>query len=320
MNQEIYPGLDPELNKVVQQLEEDFSTPPDQLSPQEFRDLMIEIGARNPIRRGPELQVTDTAIPTNAGDVQVRIFEPTETPSQSLLIYMHGGGWTVGSLDSHDPVCSDIAIGTGFTVVSIDYALSPEHRYPVALNQCLGVFDRFVCNLTAQHPHIQNVFVGGDSAGANLASAICLWRRDNGESLPDGQLLLYPAVDADFTKPSYESQADAPFLYRDLLIAFWKNYLGENLELADQYACPARAEDLGGLPPAIVMTAALDPLVDEGDAFAQQLITAGVPTYHRRGHHLIHGYLRFRGFSNKAQNEFHAMINALKLLEANLAG
>lgn len=311
MKLKTYPNLDPELFDIVAAIDEDFSTPPHLLAAVDFRTIMDGLAARSELKRPTGVKVSERDI-AGAG-VKVREYSRANSPSRAVLMYMHGGGWTVGGLDSHDGVCADICAQTGMSVVSVEYSLAPEHRYPVALNECLAVYSDIRRGLGNRYPGQDRIIVGGDSAGANLATALCLKHRDGGKEQPAGQVLIYPCVAVDFDLPSYTSQANAPFLYRDLMEVFWKNYLGPAL-VGDHYACPAQAADLSALAPAVVMTAALDPLVDEGDRYAASLTRAGVPVFHRRAEHLIHGYLRFRTVSGMARDEFDYLVRALRVL------
>ncbi len=306
-----YPDLDPELSDIVAAIDEDFSTPPHLLPAVEFRNIMDRLATRSGLQRPAGVAVTESEI-AEAG-VKVREYSAPTRPSRAILMYMHGGGWTVGGLDSHDGICADICAQTGMRVISVEYSLAPEHRYPVALNECLKVYRTIRQGLGRRHPGQDRILVGGDSAGANLATALCLKLRDDGQEQPAGQVLIYPCVAIDFALPSYTTHANAPFLYRDLMEVFWQNYLGPGLA-RDHYACPAEAADLSGLAPAVVMTAALDPLVDEGDRYAGSLSQAGVPVIHRRAEHLIHGYLRFRAASKLARDEFAYLVRALRAL------
>lgn len=311
MTQIPYPNLDPELSNLVNGIAVDFATPPHLLTAVEFREIMDGLAARTGINRPAGVAVSERVVEN--GGVRIREYVATDRADEAVLIYMHGGGWTVGGLDSHDGVCADLCDQTGITVISVDYSLSPEHRYPVALNECMAVYHDIKKTLVRTGKEQKRVLVGGDSAGANLATAMCLKLRDEGQDQPAGQVLIYPCLAPDFSTGSYQTQANAPFLYRDLMVVFWQNYLGPELS-GDIYACPSRAEDLARLAPALVMTAALDPLVDEGDDYAVSLVRAGVPVIHRRAAHLIHGYLRFRGASQMARDEFAFLVKSLRML------
>lgn len=297
---EPYPDLDRDLYKVVDAIAAAFETPPEQLPAHEFREIVEQLGRRTEFVPPDGLEIRDHTLIAGPCPVRVRFYLPRDWIS--LSIYMHGGGWTVGSIEAHDQICADLAAQSGCAVASVDYALSPEMRYPVALEQCLAVYDAIERGAIPLPRHPETITVGGDSCGANLALALCLKRRDSGAQLPRAMTLIYPCTEPDFSRQSYQTHAQAPFLTTPLMKAFWQNYLGPEME-GDVYAWPARA-NLAGLPPAIVLTAALDPLVDEGDALAADLEQAGVEVRHQRAAHLIHGFLRFREPSARARDAF----------------
>jgi acetyl esterase len=249
---------------------------------------------------GPVAEVAsaeDRAIPGPNGPIRVRVYRPAlpaeVAPATPLpaFVFFHGGGWVIGSLDTHDGVCRALCARTPCVVVSVDYRLAPEHRYPAAVEDAwaatVWVWER------AGELMIQPgaVAVGGDSAGGNLAAVVALRARDKGMALRH-QLLVYPACDFDTGTPSYEENGAGFGLTKETMEWFGRHYLGPDGDGADHEASPLRAENLSGVAPALVQTAEFDPLRDEGEAYARRLSDAGVPVRLTRYDGTIHGFLR----------------------------
>jgi acetyl esterase len=240
-------------------------------------------------RRGAEYvpeQVASVADRHSPGGVPVRVYEPRH-PRGGTLIYLHGGGWVLGDLETHDPLCRRVANATGARVVSVNYRLAPEHPFPVGLDDAEDVL-RWLWTEDPGRP----LGVAGDSAGASLAAGLALRARDQHVPLA-AQLLLYPATDPAMTSPSIAENADGYFLTRRDMAWFYQQYLPAGPASAPE-ADLARA-DVVGVAPAIVATAEFDPLRDEGSAYAERLTSAGVPTQYVPGLGLIHGFASFLG-------------------------
>ena len=309
-----YPGLHPSLEDFVSEIE--FVTKPTsgKRDPLEFRSVMGKLASELVLKRPKDLMVTEKKFETDYGDVETRIYRSINASQESpLLVYMHGGGWIIGDLNSHDAVCVDIALDCNITVLAIGYDLAPEHPYPVALNQCSWIYKE-ICN----HPGVYSVdgnkiAVGGDSAGGNLALALCLKMRSEGFKLPLSQLLIYPCVDLDFNNPSYLKHANAPFLDKDSMIWIWNTYLENNLDTRDPLVAPAFEESYEGLPPALIVSAELDPLAHEGKILAKRFIDENVPCMYFECKGLIHGFIRCRDESIQAALEFRRLTKSLSL-------
>lgn len=229
----------------------------------------------------PDVRVDDTTI---AG-IPVRIFEPHGTSGLPILIWFHGGGWVLGSVRTHDRPCRALADRAHCRVVSVDYRLAPEHRFPAAVEDAWTVTATL---LEAGHP----VAVGGDSSGGNLAAVVALRARDRGLPLWL-QLLIYPVTDCDFNRPSYLACATGYGLTREGMRWFWAHYMGDR-PWDHPEAAPLRATSLSGVAPALVMVCEYDPLRDEGLAYAERLRAAGVEVEVIEQEGMIHGFLRFR--------------------------
>ncbi|MEB0044754.1 MULTISPECIES: alpha/beta hydrolase [unclassified Pseudomonas] len=237
------------------------------------------------------LEVTDFTL----SGVAVRSYRPPVTPAASgwpCLLYLHGGGWVVGNLDSHDFICAELAATLGAVVVAVDYRLAPEHPFPSGFEDCLKVWRALRSGPFWFDP--EKMIVAGDSAGGNLAAALCLALRDAGEPLPMAQVLIYPGLGGDQRLPSREECADAPLLSSSDLACYQALYLRGSEKLT-AYAMPLLATDFSGLPPALIAVAQFDPLRDDGVVYAERLNAAGVAATLYCGPGLVHGCLRARG-------------------------
>ncbi len=234
--------------------------------------------------------VVDRTITGSETDVPLRIYTPQGTGPFGALVYFHGGGWVIGSLDSHDETCRKLCAGAGVAVISVDYRLAPETRFPGPLHDCFDATVWVHDHAAELNVDASRIAVGGDSAGGNLAAACALLARDrNGPALAF-QLLIYPVTDASFATPSYHDNAEGYLLSRNAMMWFWDHYVPQASDRSNAYAAPLAAEDLTGLPPALVQTAEYDPLRDEGEAYATALQQAGCSVAQTRYAGLIHGY------------------------------
>ena len=254
-----------------------------------------------------------SVVDTSVAGVPARIYRPLGGPgTQALpaLLYFHGGGHTVGSLNSHAGVCQVLCAGLGAVVVAVDYRLAPEHRFPAAIDDCSAAFRATVADAAALGIDPARVAVGGDSAGGNLAAVVCLDPRHD-VVRPRAQLLIYPVVDMTMSFPSIESLGHGFYLERDTVAWFCANYLGD-VDPKHPRASPWFAADLAGLPPAVVVTAGFDPLRDEGNAFATRLAQAGVAVDHREYPSLFHGFFNTSGVIRAASVAVQETISLLR--------
>jgi acetyl esterase len=236
--------------------------------------------------------VWDDTIRGPGTDLPIRIYRPSSRRPLPVFLYLHGGGWTFGDVDSHDAVCRRIAAAFPCIVVSLGYRLGPEHRYQDQL-------DDVMAGVQWTHAHAEElggdpgrIAMGGDSAGGNLTAGGCLRLRDEGGPQVGVQVLIYPALAPYFDTLSMHVKGEGYWLTRGDVIWFWDNFLGPGDEgPRNPYACPGIAQDLRGLPPAVVVTAAIDPLRDEGEVYAIRLREAGVPVTARRFNGMIHGFV-----------------------------
>jgi acetyl esterase len=245
--------------------------------------------------------VTERTVQGPGGDLKLRIYRPVGEGPFPLLVFFHGSGFVLCSLDTHDGMCRNLCAGAGCVVVSVDYRLAPEHKFPAGLDDCV-----FATSWVSEHAaelegDAGRVVVGGDSAGGNLAAAAALRIRDEGGPVLLGQLLIYPVTDY-YTPgtPSYRENADGYGLTRDTMVWFWDHYLSDPAEAAEPYASPLRARDLSGLPAALVVTAEYDPLCDEGEYYAAKLRAAGTAATTSRWDGMNHGFFFWVGRVDKA--------------------
>jgi acetyl esterase len=228
---------------------------------------------------GPVMAATsDIVVPTRRGDVRVRIHRPSDEPeAQPALVYLHGGGWTIFSIDTHDRIMRELAARAGVVVFGVDYALSPEAKYPHALHQVVDVVRWLRAHAGALEVDPSRIAIGGDSAGANLSAAASIALRDAGEGdALAGMLLLYGCFTPDSSAAAISGfGAPGNLLTSEEMASFWENYLARREDASQPLAAPLRAE-LGGLPPAFLVAAQCDVLCEQSHAFAQRLRAAGV--------------------------------------------
>lgn len=242
--------------------------------------------------------------------------EPSAVPSP-LLLFLHGGGFVLGDLDTHDPVCRLLCRHAGVHVLSVDYRLAPEAPYPAALEDARAAFAWARANASELGADATRIAVGGDSAGGNLAAALSHRLRVD-EVRPALQLLLYPAIDRSVVRPSLELFEEGFLLTRADIEWFQEQYLGAACDLDDPGHAPLKAPSLAGLPPALVVTAGFDPLRDEGEAYAAALREAGTPTVLRRFDQLVHGFANLVGISRASREAVVEIAGALRAMLATL--
>jgi acetyl esterase len=223
--------------------------------------------------------------------IPVRIYRAAGPDIQPACIYIHGGGWTIGTLNNYDAMCSNIARESGWTVISVDYRLAPEHKFPIPVFDCWTALQAVIGRTEELMIDRSRVVVAGDSAGGNLAAVMCLLARDYGVSLA-GQILIYPVTGFVSDRESYKYDY---LLSREDMIAFWKYYLHDSRDAESYLASPLLAASFAGLPRALVITAEFDPLRDEGEAYGEKLRAAGVETKLSRYSGMIHGFVNMGG-------------------------
>jgi len=229
-------------------------------------------------------------------------------------VFFHGGGWVIGDLDSHDVVCRQLADEGQLIVISVDYRLAPEHKFPAAVEDAISATQWVAANAIALGIDAARLCVGGDSAGGNLAAVVAIAARDGNGPALSGQVLIYPATDFAMTHPSHGEPETSVLLTHSVIRWFRDHYLNGAADVHDWRASPARATTLIGLPPAYVLTAGADPLRDEGDEYAQRLREAGVAVTHRSFPGQFHGFFTMGKLlqqANAAASDIGAWLKAL---------
>jgi len=268
--------------------------------------------AARPLPPGaPVARVENRTIPGPVGEIPVRIYWPWLDTPLPVLVWYHGGGWVLGTLDASDHTCRELANTAGCIVVSVDYRLAPEHRFPASPDDCESAYNWVLANAASFGGDPRRVAVGGDSAGGNLAAVVSIRTRERGTPLPAFQLLVYPVTDHDFERPSYLANAEGYMLTQLAMRWFWDQYVNSPEEMAHPHASPLRATDLTGLPPAHVITAEFDPLCDEGEAYADRLRQAGVPVTVSRYDGVIHGFFGMFPAIDKGRDAIRESAQAL---------
>jgi acetyl esterase len=235
----------------------------------------------------------------------VRIYRPASVSgSAPCVIYVHGGSFVKGSLDSGDAVAWGVAEHVPAVVVSIDYRLSPEHPFPAAVEDCYAVLQYIARNASTLGVDANRIAIWGDSAGGGLGAALCLIARDRGGPPIAAQALNYPMLTDELTSPAYSMFAESPGARTAALDACWGLYLGEQRPTGNPYAAPLKARNLSSLPPAHIHVAEIDPLADDGRRYAQRLEQAGCSVELQVAERMIHGFLRARFFGPDSAREF----------------
>ena len=281
------------------------------VTPAQMRDMHK---ALTMLAAGAEVaRVEDRTIPGPGGDLGVRVYWPT-TPAADpapVLLWLHGGGWVIGDLESADPTARRLAEGAGVVVVSVDYRLSPEHRAPAAIEDAAAALAWTVAHADDLGIDAARLAVGGDSAGGNLAALLCQRARAEGGPAIAFQMLVYPVTDLTQSHPSYEENAEGYLLTRATMTWFIGHHL-DGIAPEDPIVSPLFAESVEDLPPALVITAELDPLRDEGEAYAARLRDAGVPVEAVRYDGQIHGFFAMDALLDDAKVALDHAAGALR--------
>ncbi len=312
--------LDPDAAAVFKAFQEAGRPAYETLSPAEAREFYLQARfVSNP--EPPELaKVSALAIPAPYGLIPARIYVPkTLRKTDGLapgLVFFHGGGWVIGDLDSHDVVCRKLADEGELIVISVDYRLAPEHKFPAAVDDAIAATKWIADNARSLGIDASRLSVGGDSAGGNLATVVAIAARDDDGPAIAGQVLIYPAVDFAMKHRSHSEPDTSILLTHSVIRWFCEHYLNGGADVGDWRASPVRATTLIGLPPAYVLTAGADPLRDEGHEYAQRLRAAGVPVTYRHFPGQFHGFFTMGKLLQQANVAAGEIGTWLKALEA----
>lgn len=239
------------------------------------------------------------------GDISIQLYYPSSRKNLPLILFFHGGGWVYGNFQTHDRLCRRVARDTGAIVLAVNYRLAPFSKFPTALEDCYDTLLWTVENSTSLRADPQKVIVMGDSAGGNLAAAVCLMARDQGYPSIAQQILIYPVVSGKLDQPSVAKNANAPILTLNRMQFFVQCYARSEDDILQPYFSPLLAEDLSHLPPTLIITNEYDLLHDQAQEYAQRLQEAGTSATLLDYHGMIHGFLSFPGFCQKALPAFY---------------
>lgn len=304
-------ALDPVAEGFLAQMAAAGGPPLEEMSPEFARQAFSVFNQLG----GPTEEVAkieNRTIPGPAGAIPVRIYTPEGEAPFPALIYFHGGGWVIGELDVVDVPCRALANQAGCVVVSVDYRMAPEHPFPAAVEDSYAA-TKWVAEHGAEiGVDPSRIAVGGDSAGGNLAAVVSQMAREQDGPKLVYQVMIYPVTDATISTPSYEENADGYLLTKAGMVWFYSHYMREDTDRKDTRLSPFWAENLQGLPPALVITAEFDPLRDEGEAYAAKLKAAGVAVKQTRYDGMIHGFFWLGGVLGQCQQAVAEISSALK--------
>ncbi len=257
--------------------------------------------------------IEDLSIPGPHGDIPLRIYHPIDTtPNLPVVVYYHGGGWVIGSRNSHDALCRQISNQGRFLVVSVDYRMGPEAKFPAAVDDAITAFNWAAKTIQAHGGDPARIAVAGDSAGGNLSAVVCLAAEKDKSPAPFFQWLIYPATNMSMDTQSHQDFSEGYFLTRSLMEWFQGHYLTGPQDKHDWRASPLLAEAISHVAPALIQTVGFDPLKDEGKAYAEKLESAGVPVSFTNYPGMIHGFINLGGAIEAAQTAIDEGVEALK--------
>jgi acetyl esterase len=305
--------LDPQIETLLQKMAQQGAPPVHTLTAVQARE------SRNPIfikLGGPPeavAKVQDVNIPGPAGQIPIRIYTPEGDKPFPILVYFHGGGFVICNLDTHDALCRSLANGASCIVVSVDYRLAPEHKFPAAVEDAYAATRWVADNANRISGDATRIAVGGDSAGGNLAAVVSLMAREKGGPSLIYQLLVYPVTDlSSVDTDSYREHGEGYILTKDSMGYYRDHYVGRREELQNAYASPLLAQELKGLPPALVLTAEFDVLTDEAEAYADRLKKAGVPVKYTCYKGMIHAFFSLAAVVDRARDAMNEATAALR--------
>ncbi len=311
------PFVRPDVAAFLQYLNNVPGPKMHQLDAPAARAMMVAMKDVADLPAGELATIRDVAIPGPAGTIPARLFDAAETRAPGpAMVFFHGGGFVIGDLDTHASFCAEAARVLGMPVVSVDYRLAPEHRWPAAPDDCEAAA-RWVAESPGELGRgVTGLVLCGDSAGGNLAIVTALGLRDAPATVPVlAQAPIYPVTDMTGEYPSFRQFAEGYMLSRHSMVWFDDAY---RADLEHQRSSPVKA-DLAGLPPAVIVTAGLDPIRDQGRAYAAALVEAGVPVTYREAAGTIHGFITLRRALSSAQGDVAGYLAAVKAMVAEAA-
>jgi acetyl esterase len=308
--------LDPQIAEILQMMEQVVAPALSGGTPEQGRAAMrmMTVDMRDPATLAPVRSVSDSAVPGAVGDIPIRVYRPDVDGPVPTVVFFHGGGFVLGDIDTHDDQTRLLCRDAGAAVVSVDYRLAPEAKFPAGFEDCLAATQYVAAHIEEFGGDADRIAVAGDSAGGNLAAAVAIACRDAGGPALAAQLLIYPAIDfaADGPYPSRVENGKGYFLTAEDGVWFNGHYLPAGFDATDIRASVIKIADPSGLPPAVIGTAEFDPLRDEGEAYAALLADGGVKVVLHRFDGMIHGFYGMGVISPAAAG-------AIKTLNAELA-
>ncbi len=292
----VHPQVAVLLDRAARSLLPPYHTVTPFLARRIYRETRAVLSPRPP-------EVSEARLLVAEGAIALRAYRPAgaaRDESLPALVYFHGGGWTIGDLDTHDVLCRSLANGARCAVFSVDYRLAPESPFPAAVEDCIAATSYISRNSSTLQVDASRIAVGGDSAGGNLAAVVALHARDAGAPKIAFQLLIYPATDQRLGHASHQSNGKGYLLSAEAIQFFRSCYLPDRKDWDDWRASPLLAKSVAGVPPALVVTAGFDPLLDEGRAYAERLAREGCKVAYRQYDDMVHGFLLFGGVLDTA--------------------
>jgi len=289
--------LHPDARALLDLIEARGIPPTHTLTPQDARAFYRDRRAVTQPEPPPVGEIRELEANGPHGTIPLRLYRPSGVQAGAassalpVLVYFHGGGWVIGDLDTHDTLCRELANGSGSAVVSVDYRMGPEHRFPAAVDDCIAATRWVATHASRLGLDVARMAVGGDSAGGNLAAVVAIAARDAGDLALRFQLLIYPATDQRRGAPSHASNGQGYLLTRDSIAYYHDHYIDDPKHDLDWRASPLLHADLANLPPALVLTAGYDPLRDEGLQYAEALTGAGNRASYVCFERQIHGFI-----------------------------
>lgn len=308
-------SLDPQAQSVIDAFAQMKLAPPDSIPVAEARAQFLRGRARFLAPEEAVASVQDLDLPGPGGSLPVRLYRPLGSSGAArlpALMFFHGGGWVFGNLDSHDRLCRSLANLAQCCVVAVDYRLAPEHRFPAAVDDAIRAIEYVADHADALGVDAARIAAAGDSAGGNLVAVAALHFRDRGGPRLALQVLLYPVTDLRMGSDSYVRLGTGFLLTAERMRYFARQYLGDETDALDWRASPLLAGSLADLPPALVITASHDPLVDEGKAYADRLVREGVPARYLCGPGMIHGFMTMAGAIEYGRTAIEETATALR--------
>ena len=305
--------LDPQVQTLMEQMAALNAPPIHTLTPELVR-MGIKMQLANDTSEPESVaQVVNRTIPGPVSEIPVRIYTPTGSGPFPSLVFFHGGGWVICDLDTHDSLCRSLCNDAGCVVVSVDYRLAPEHKFPAAPEDCYTATLWVAGHAAEIHANSGKIAIGGDSAGGNLTAVVAQMVRDQGGPHLALQLLIYPATDFTFDGPSIHENGQDYFLTVDDMSWFMNHYLNSDTDKKNPLASPLQSANLRGLPPALVITGEYDPLRDEGETYGKRLKEAGVAVTISRYNGVIHGFLSLEPLTDKGKQAIEECAQALRV-------